>query len=151
MTEFGGHLYIADNSRTNEIYIGIGLSTARIHESHNPDAERLIKASDTSLLQTEQKFSTVEDDRMAEAIAIHIAARAGKTIILDTDDELAEGEGKQECSLTPTNRAATKSSRYLVPFIPRRDGVVTYSSIRNTAILTMKSRPNIVATGRKPH
>ncbi|MEV7132073.1 hypothetical protein AB0N24_04205 [Arthrobacter sp. NPDC093128] len=145
MTKVGAYLYIAENSNTTKIYIGIGESTTRIHGHHNSDAQRLIKAHDTVISQTPLQFSSVEDARMAEAIAIHIAVSAGKTVFLDADDELGQVGGEQATTISSTNRAATKSSRYLVPYVPRRDGVVTYSSLRNTAIVTM--RPEALSDG----
>jgi hypothetical protein len=131
MAEGGAYLYIAESTGTHEIYIGIGTSTSRIYGAHNPEAERLIKDSDTELWQTEQKFSTRDDARRAEAVAIHIAASAGKRVILDSDDPLNE-------FLSPTNRAGIKSSRFLVPVVPRKEGTVPFSSLTNTAIVTMK-------------
>lgn len=131
MAEGGAYLYIAENTSAREIYIGIGTSTSRIYGAHNPEAERLIKDRGTELWQTEQKFSTRDDARRAEAVAIHVAASAGKRVILDSDDPLTE-------FLIPTNRAGIKSSRYLVPVVPRKDGTVAFSSLTNTAIVTMK-------------
>ncbi len=126
-------LYIGSDSATNEIYVGIGESTTRIYELHNPAAQSLLGRASTVLWQTAEPFSTGEDARRAEAAAIKVATLLGRTVV-DLNDPAV------------TNIASTKTSRYLVPAVVRRPGVVFYEELERTAIVTVT--PDDLEDGR---
>ncbi|MGP5090794.1 hypothetical protein [Brachybacterium tyrofermentans] len=141
------YLYIYENAERDAVYIGIGKSMRRVWEPHNADAEALLHAPGTKVLQTVHPFSTWQDARKAEAIAIHVAALAGKTVrhIDDMEDDEGVGEVTTEDSqLLVTNRAGTRSTTILVPAIYVRDGpdnIVLYEDLRSTAIVRILPDP----------
>ncbi|MFT4189254.1 MAG: hypothetical protein QM621_11810 [Aeromicrobium sp.] len=133
------YLYLYDNLELNKVYIGIGDSMDRVWQSHNPEAEALRDVPGTTILQTVTPFSKRADARKAEAIAIHIAARMGKTVIVEDDEGRASSEISEEGAVFTVNRAGVESTKELGPAVFLREGEVDYSDLRGTAIVTIKS------------
>lgn len=143
----GVFLYIALNDSTNQVYIGIGKSIDRIHGQHNDVADKLLRATSTRLIQTEERFSTLQDARMAEAAAIRVAAFFGKQVVR-MDEENAGGIEEDSASVEITNRSAVSSSRYLVDVVKRIQGTVKYGDLQYTAIVTVTPDELLDGTGR---
>jgi predicted GIY-YIG superfamily endonuclease len=124
------YLYLYEGA-DRRLYIGIGTEMTRPWEAHNEDAEALLREPTTQVLQTPEPFSSRHDARMAEAIAIHVAALAGLQIFSDREDV-------REIVAQATNRAGMKSTQHLVPAVLRKPGTVDYSTLRQTAIVVLK-------------
>lgn len=124
------YLYLYEGA-DHRLYIGIGDEMTRAWEVHNEDAKALLAEPTTQVLQTPVPFSSRNDARMAEAIAIHIAALAGMWV--NSDHEEAA-----EIAAQATNRAGMKSTQHLVPAVFRKDGEVNYWTLKQTAIVTLK-------------
>lgn len=122
------YLYIYSNSKQRRVYVGIGDDILRIFQSHNADAEQLLKDPDTELLQTPERFSSRLDAERAEAAAIYVAGLMGAEVISDL-----RHDGRPV-----TNRAGVLGTKHLVPAIFRREGRVSYWDLQSTAIVTLK-------------
>lgn len=133
------YLYIYESSDRREVYIGIADSMRRVWEPHNENAQALRGRAGSRILQTVEPFSTREDARKAEAIAIYIAARAGQTVRHSDETDGRSGVigiEVQDNGLSYTNRAGTKSTTVLGPAIYYRPGeTVDYEDLTNTAIV----------------
>jgi len=124
------YLYLYEGA-DRRMYIGIGAEMTRPWEAHNEDAQALLEEPTTQVLQTPVPFSSRDDARMAEAIAIHIAALAGMQIFSDRDDA-------REIIAQATNRAGMKGTQHLVPTVLRKEGTVEYGTLEKTAIVVLK-------------
>lgn len=122
------YLYIYANPVRRQVYVGIGLRTSRIFESHNSAAEELLEDPETELLQTPVPFGSREDARQAEAAAIYVAHLMGAQVLSDLDGDAGE---------PVTNRAGVLSTGHLVPSVMRRDGTVTFEELRRTAVVVL--------------
>ncbi len=100
-------------------------------QAHNEDAQALLAEPTTQVLQTPEPFSSRDDARKAEAIAIHVAALAGMRILSDREDAL-------EIVAQATNRAGMKSTQHLVPAVLRKEGTIDYGTLKQTAIVVLK-------------
>lgn len=138
------YLYIYESGDRREVYIGIADSMSRVWEPHNEHAEALRDRPGSRILQTIEPFSSREDARKAEAIAIYVASRAGQTVRFE-DDTAGEGLGDlklDDNGLVYTNRAGTQSSTVLQPAIAYRPGeTIAYEDLRHTAIVRIKPDP----------
>lgn len=136
------YLYIYESRDRREVYIGIADNMSRVWEPHNLDAEAVRDSPGARILQTAEPFSTREAARKAEAIAIYLATRAGRTV--HHLDETGEQEDLgtvevNEGGLTVTNRAGTKSTAVLAPAVLYRPGMeVNYSELERTAIVRIR-------------
>lgn len=124
------YLYLYEGA-DRRLYIGIGDEMTRPWEAHNEDAQALLAEPATQLLQTPEPFSSREDARKAEAIAIHVAALAGLRILSDREDA-------GEIVAQATNRAGMKSTQHLVPAVFRKEGAIDYGTLERTAIVVLK-------------
>ena len=123
------YLYLYDGA-DRRIYIGIGNEMTRPWQAHNDDAQALLAEPTTQVLQTPEPFSSWDDARKAEAIAIHVAALAGMRIFSDREDA-------REIVAQATNRAGMKSTQHLVPAVHRKEGVIEYGTLEQTAIVVL--------------
>ncbi|WP_022873587.1 hypothetical protein [Nesterenkonia alba] len=139
------YLYIYESADRREVYIGIANSMGRVWEPHNPEAEALRDRPGSRILQTVEPFSTREDARKAEAIAIYIASLAGQRVhhIDETDNDEAIGEiTPTDTGLFYTNLAGTKTTTVLEPAIYYRPGeTVAYEELRNTVLVRISPDP----------
>jgi len=124
------YVYLYEGAQ-GRIYIGLGTEMTRPWEPHNADAEALLHEPTTQVLQTPEPFSSRRDARVAEAIAIHVAALARLQISSDHEDVDA-------IRAQATNRAGALSTRHLVPAVLRKPGAVDYAVLRKTAIVVLK-------------
>lgn len=107
------YLYLYENHSLNRVYIGIARHMERVYQAHNSEAEELRDARGTKILQTIHPFSSRADARKAEAIAIRVAAMAGRSVIHETE----EGE-----IMTYTNISGVDSTKEIGPAVFTRDG-----------------------------
>ena len=121
------YLYLYEGA-DRRLYIGISDEMTRPWEAHNEDAAALLAEPTTQVLQTPMPFSSRNDARMAEAIAIHVAALAG--IRIDSDHEDAS-----EIAAQATNRAGMKGTKHLVPAVLRKEGAIGFGALERTASL----------------
>lgn len=131
----GTYLYLYENQ--DSIYIGIADTMNRVWEPHNADAEALRNGAGSKILQTVEPFSTRADALKAEAIAIHVAVRAGKRVVLDPGADNEEVSIEDEGGLVVVNRAGVKSTRVLAPAVLQREGTVNFAELRGTAIVSI--------------
>ena len=131
----GTYLYLYENQ--DSIYIGVADKMDRVWQPHNADAEMLRQGAGTRILQTVEPFSTRADALKAEAIAIHVAVRAGKRVVLDPG---ADNEGvsiEDEGGLVVVNRAGVKGTKVLAPAVLQREGILPFADLRRTAIVSI--------------
>lgn len=119
-------LYIYRNDDLHQVYIGIGESAQRVWGGHNPRATNLLNHPATKVFVTTEMFPDRASAERAESAAICAAAAAGVTVLSDRDDLGAL-----------TNIAKVGSSRHLSRAVFQRDGVVRYSDLNRTAIVTL--------------
>jgi predicted GIY-YIG superfamily endonuclease len=124
------YLYLYEGA-DRRLYIGIGNEMTRPWEAHNEDAQALLAEPTTQVLQTPVPFSSRDDARKAEAIAIHVAALAGMRVVSDREDT-------REIVAQATNRAGMKSTQHLVPAVLRKRGAIDYGTLEQTAIVVLK-------------
>lgn len=123
-------LYIYENKNLNSIYIGIADDLDRVFQSHNPAAEQLRDAPGSVILQTVKPFSSRDDARKAEAIAIHIAAIAGtKVSVTDESGQV----------FTYTNSSGVQTTKELGPAILTRPGEIQWSGLTSTVIVPISA------------
>lgn len=139
------YLYLYESNDGAEIYVGIADSMSRVWQSHNADAEALRERPGSKILQTVHPFSSREDARTAEAIAIYLASREGKDVRWIDETEADDGMDRvdqTESGLIYTNRAGTKSTTVLQPAIYYRPGeTVVYEELTETAIVRISADP----------
>ncbi len=126
-------LYLYENRSRRQIYIGIGNSMTRAYEPHTVASEELRDQPATAILQTVTAFPSREAARLAEAVAIHVAALAGLEVISDHEDiEQLITEAHH-----PTNIVGVRSTRYLVPAVLSIQGTMHYSDLTRTALVAL--------------
>ena len=121
-------LYIYENAQLNSIYIGIAESMERVFQSHNPDAEALRDHKGTQILQTIEPFSTRADARKAEAIAIRVAAMAGRKVACENE----EGE-----FMKYTNISGVDSTKEIGPAVFTKPGEFDISNTRGAVLVAI--------------
>lgn len=123
-------LYIYENTQLNSVYIGIAESMERVFQAHNPDAEALRDHKGTQILQTIEPFSTRADARKAEAIAIRVAAMAGRKVNYETE----EGE-----LMTCTNISGLDSTQEIGPAVFTKEGEFDISNTAGAVVVAIRS------------
>jgi predicted GIY-YIG superfamily endonuclease len=131
----GTYLYLYENQ--DSVYIGVADNMDRVWQPHNADAETLRQGADTRILQTVEPFSTRADALKAEAIAIHVAVRAGKTVVIDPSADNDAVTIEDEGGLVTVNRAGVRSTKVLAPAVLQREGTVPFADLRRTAIVSI--------------
>lgn len=126
------YLYTYENHELRKVYIGIG-TLDRPYQGHNRDAERLRDHPQTAILRTPEPFSSRQDARKAEAIAIRSAAMFGSAHVLSDHPDQAE------IIDAVTNRSGVVTTSHMVPAFKPREGTVMYTDLRRTAIVVVKS------------
>lgn len=121
-------LYIYENAQLNSVYIGIAESMERVFQAHNPDAEALRDHKGTQILQTIEPFSTRADARKAEAIAIRVAAMAGRKVACKNE----EGE-----FMKYTNISGVDSTKEIGPAVFTKPGEFDISNTRGAVLVAI--------------
>ncbi|WP_326503489.1 hypothetical protein [Rothia nasimurium] len=121
-------LYIYENAQLNSIYIGIAGSIERVFQAHNSAAEELRDSKDTAILQTIEPFSTRADARKAEAIAIRVAAMAGRKVTCENE----EGE-----FMKYTNISGVDSTKEIGPAVFTKPGEFDISNTRGAVLVAI--------------
>jgi predicted GIY-YIG superfamily endonuclease len=135
ITSGSAWLYLYENRSEKRLYVGVGDRLDRVWEPHNSDAEVLRDAPGSQILQTVEPFTSWEDARKAEAVAIHVALLSG-IAVFHAQDGLSLEDGQVKL----TNRAGTVSTSVLGPAVKRREGTVEYRDLRRTAIVTIVAK-----------
>jgi len=107
----GSNNYVYIGKRHNGAigYVGIG-GVARPYGGHNPEADAVLRNGEVWM--SESPFSTRRDAEMAESLLIQALSWAA-----ETPADLA-------------NIAKVARTKYLVPALPYREGILRYSEIR---------------------
>lgn len=124
-------LYIYENRESRSIYIGVANSMERVWGAHNGAAEVLRGSPGTVILQTREPFSSREDAKKAEAIAIHVASFAEVTVHAADDDGTV---------FAATNVSGTRSTSELGPAVYVREGEVPLEELEQTLFVPLNSR-----------
>lgn len=109
-------------------YVGIG-GVARPYGGHNPGADEVLRSGEVWI--TSSPFSSRRDAEMAESLVIRALTWAA--------------ESKPDLS----NIAKVSNSKYLVPALKYREGLLKYSEVKNS--LLVKIRPGSLKGRTAPH